>query len=161
MNNTPKLNAFLATMRPGEMRRIPGTNETLVYSKQGLSCHTLTTNDYAGPYLHTDAAEEARVEALFTLVPAPATKPTQNRKQPALAYGAGAAWTLAEFRVYARVPPGTFWTLCRTYTSFENAQAAIFKAQGIRMAQLKAGEPANAERYYRIVRVTTNCEVLA
>lgn len=159
MNNTPKLNAFLATMRPGEMRRIPGTNETLVVSKQGLSCYTLATNDYAGPYLHTDAAEEARVEALFTLVPAP--KPTQNRKQPALAYGAGASWTLAEFRVYARVPPGNFWTICRTYTSFENAQAAIFKAQGIRMAQLKAGEPANPERYYRIVRVTTNCEVLA
>jgi hypothetical protein len=157
MNNTPNLNAFLATMQPGEMRQIPGTNETLARSRDG--CYTLPLRADSGRYLHTDPAEAARVEALLT--PAPAPKPTKNRKQPALTYGAGATWSREEFRVYSRQATTAFWSFGHGYTSFEDAQAAIFKAQGAREAQLKAGETANAERYYRIVRVTTNCEVLA
>jgi len=55
---------FLAGMVSGQFKPINST-ETLVISKDGLSAYSLSLNDYAGPYLHTDATEAARVEKLI------------------------------------------------------------------------------------------------
>lgn len=64
MKAYPKTKTLLASMKPGEHRKI-ASNRTLVVTKDGSSAYVLTNNDYAYPYLGTDANEWARVEDLL------------------------------------------------------------------------------------------------
>jgi hypothetical protein len=64
MKTHPMTEALVASMKPGEHRKI-ASDQTMVISRDGLSCYVLTNNDHAHPYLHTCAEERDRVEQIL------------------------------------------------------------------------------------------------